>query len=98
MSLRGERSGFPCRTPSNRVRVPRMGNRSNAVQQTVGTTDERLPHESEMTDQIQGSNQLIGNEQIRAREERRGILAKRRKRKACWNPLNSSMPRHELDT
>jgi hypothetical protein len=50
-----------------------MGNQGSAGHQTAGTNDSNLPDESEMSQQIQGNNQLIGNDQVRAHNERRGM-------------------------
>jgi hypothetical protein len=50
-----------------------MGNPDSTGHQTAGTNDHNLPDESEMTQQIQGNNQLIGNDQVRAHNERRGL-------------------------
>ena len=50
-----------------------MGNSGSTGHQTAGTNDPNLPDESEMTQQIQGNNQLAGNDQIRAHNERRGM-------------------------
>ena len=50
-----------------------MGNQGSTGHQTTGTNDRKLPDESEMTQQIQGNNQLIANDQLRAHNERRGM-------------------------
>ena len=47
-----------------------MGNQRSTGHQRVGTTDERLPDESDLD---QGSNKLQGNDQLRAQNERRGV-------------------------
>jgi hypothetical protein len=48
-----------------------MGNQATTGHQTVGTTDPRLPDESEMSQQAQGNNQLAGSDQARSHNERR---------------------------
>ena len=47
------------------------GNQASTGHQTVGTNDPNLPDESTVTDQ--GDNQTTGNDQHRARNERRGV-------------------------
>jgi hypothetical protein len=50
-----------------------MGNQSTTGNQGVGANDPGLPDESDMTQQVQGNNQLAGNDQVRAHNERRGV-------------------------
>jgi hypothetical protein len=50
-----------------------MGNQASTGHQSAGTNDRNLPDESEMSQQIQGNNQLIGNDQVHAHNERRGM-------------------------
>jgi hypothetical protein len=50
-----------------------MGNQSTTGHQSEGRDDPRLPDESAMTEQMQGNNQLAGNDQVRVRTERHGV-------------------------
>jgi hypothetical protein len=50
-----------------------MGNQGTTGHQNGGREDARLPDESDMTQQVQGNNQLAGNDQVRAHNERRGV-------------------------
>jgi hypothetical protein len=50
-----------------------MGNQATTGRQHVAPSDERLPDESEMTQQAQGNNQRQGDDRLRAHNERRGV-------------------------
>jgi hypothetical protein len=50
-----------------------MGNQKSAGQSTAGADDQSLPGKSGMGQQVQGDDRLLGNDEIRAHNERRGV-------------------------
>jgi hypothetical protein len=49
-----------------------IGNQASTGHQTIGTADPQVPNESDMTQQVQGNNQLAGNDQTRTPNQRGG--------------------------